>query len=104
LFSFEFQSPRRFILSGNQKDAPMKNIAVTSISGPNPLCPERMSSEARLAEIGRILAAGVIRLNAAQSSGLSPDNGDSFVDFSPRKSGARRAKRLPLGGIDEVSQ
>jgi hypothetical protein len=54
-----------------------------------------MSSEARLAEIGRILAAGVMRLNAAQSSGLSAENGDSFVDFSPRKSGDRRAKRLP---------
>jgi len=54
-----------------------------------------MSAEARLAEIGRILAAGVMRLNAAQSSGLSAEDGDSFVDFSPRKSGGRRAKRLP---------
>ena len=26
----------------------------TPISGPNPLCPERMSSEARLAEIDRV--------------------------------------------------
>jgi len=63
-----------------------------------------MSSEARLAEIGRILAAGVMRLNAAQSSGLSAENGDSFVDFSPRKSGDRRAKRIRIGGIDETSQ
>ena len=57
----------------------------TPISGPNPLCPERMSAQARLAEIGRILAAGVMRLNAAQSSGLSAETGDSFVDFLPRK-------------------
>ena len=74
------------------------------ISGPNPLCPDRMSADARLAEIGRILAAGVVRLNAKKSSGLSAQDGDSFVDFSPRKSGGRRAKRLPLGGIHEASQ
>ena len=74
------------------------------ISGPNPLCPERMSSDARLAEIGRILAAGVVRLNAVWSSDLSAEGGDSFVDFSPRKSGGRRAKRIRIGGIDEVSQ
>jgi hypothetical protein len=63
-----------------------------------------MSSEARLAEIGRILAAGVVRLNTAQSSGLSPENRDSFVDFSPRKSGGRRTKRIRIGGIHEASQ
>jgi hypothetical protein len=74
------------------------------VSGPNPLCPERLSSEARLVEIGRILAAGVMRLNAAQSSGLSSETGDSFVDFSPRKSGGRRAKRIRIGGIHEASQ
>jgi hypothetical protein len=63
-----------------------------------------MSSDARLAEIGRILAAGVVRLNAAWSSDLSAEGGDSFVDFAPRKSGGRRAKRIRIGGIDEVSQ
>lgn len=76
----------------------------TPVSGPNPLCPDRMSPDARLAEIGRILAAGVVRLNTCKSSGLSAENGDSFVDFSPRKSGGRRAKRLPLGGIHEAAQ
>ena len=74
------------------------------ISGPNPLCPDHMSADARLEEIGRILAAAVIRLTAEQSRDLSSENGDSFVDFSPRKSGGRRAKHLPLGGIDEASQ
>ena len=80
----------------------MLNDISTPVSGPNPLCPDRMSANARLAEIGRILAAGVIRLNAEQSSDLSAEDGDSFVDFSPRKSGGRRAKSLPLGGIDEA--
>jgi hypothetical protein len=63
-----------------------------------------MSSDARFAEIGRILAAGVARLNAVQSSGLSAETGDSFVDFPPRKSGVRRAKRIRIGGIHEASQ
>jgi hypothetical protein len=63
-----------------------------------------MSADARLVEIGRILAVGVIRLNAAQSNGLSAENGDSFVDFSSRKSGGRRAKRIRIGGIHEASQ
>ena len=74
------------------------------ISGPNPLCPDRMSADARLAEIGRILAVGIVRLNATKYSGLSAQNGDSFVDFSPRKSGGRRAKRIRIGGIHEASQ
>ena len=74
------------------------------ISGPNPLYPERMSADARLEEIGRILAAAVVRLNVEQSSDLSSKDGDSFVDFSPRKSGGRRAKRIRIGGIDEASQ
>ena len=74
------------------------------ISGPNPLCPDRMSAEARLAVIGRILAAGVVRLNAAQPSDLSANGGDSFVDFLPRKSGGRRAKRIRIGGIYEAKQ
>ena len=56
------------------------------------------------AEIGRILAAGVVRLNATKSSGLSAENRDSFVDFSPRKSGGCRAKRIRIGGIHEASQ
>ena len=80
----------------------MLNEFDTPVSGPNPLCPERMLADARFAEIGRILAVGVVRLNATKSSGLSAENRDSFVDFSPRKSGGRRAKRIRIGGIHEV--
>ena len=82
----------------------MLNDISTPVSGPNPLCPDKMSGRARFEELGRILAAGVVRLNAAQSSSLSAEDGDSFVDFSPRKSGGRRAKRIRIGGIDEASQ
>ena len=82
----------------------MLNDLDTPISGPNPLCPERMSADARLAEIGRILASGINRLNAAQSSVFSAPDRDSFVDFLPRKSGGRRAKRIRIGGTHEASQ
>jgi hypothetical protein len=63
-----------------------------------------MSPDARLAELGRILAAGVVRLNAGKSSSLSPADGDSSVDYPLRKSGGRRRKRIRIGGIDEASQ
>jgi hypothetical protein len=63
-----------------------------------------MSADARLTEIGRILAAGVVRLNATKSSVLSAEKRDGFVDFSPRKSGGRCAKRISIGGSHEESQ
>lgn len=74
------------------------------ISGPNPLCLERMPPEARLEEIGRILAGGLVRVLAEKSSSLSAETGDRFVDLPPRKSGGRRRKRIRIGGIDEASQ
>jgi hypothetical protein len=52
-----------------------------------PLDPNRMSPAERLAELGRILAAGLVRLNANKSSDLSADQGESFVDLSLPKSG-----------------
>ena len=72
------------------------------ISGPNPLCPERMSPEARLEEISRILAGVLARILAEKSSSLSAESGDRFVDLPPRKSGGRRRKRIRIGGIDEA--
>ena len=80
----------------------MLNDISTPVSGPNPLCPDKMSARARFEELGRILAAGAVRLNTGHSSSLSADSGDSCVDFSPRKSGGRRAKRIRIGGIDEA--
>lgn len=71
------------------------------VSGPNSLHPDRMAPEARLAEIGRILAAGVMRLVAPKSSGLSAAGGDSSVDLAVPKSGCRRRKRIRIGGPHE---
>jgi hypothetical protein len=58
-----------------------------------------MTPEARLAEVGQILAAGVVRLQAEKSSSLSAEPRESFVDFRPRKSGARRKTRIRIGGV-----
>jgi len=54
---------------------------------PNTLHPDKMSPDARLAEIGRILAAGLIRMKGAKSSSLSAKHGDSSLDLPVRASG-----------------
>jgi hypothetical protein len=47
----------------------------------------RMSAAERLDEIADILAAGLIRLRARKSSGLSAHRGESSLDFSPDQRG-----------------
>jgi len=46
-----------------------------------------MTADARVAEIGRILAAGLIRIRSAKSSALSAKPGDSSLDLPVRASG-----------------
>jgi hypothetical protein len=53
----------------------------------NPLKPELMSADERLAEICQILALGLMRLNARKSSELCRNRGESSVDFARLKSG-----------------
>ena len=53
----------------------------------NALDPDRMSAIERLAEIGEILARGLIRLRARQSRQVSDDHGDSYLDFSADQRG-----------------
>ena len=53
----------------------------------NPLKPEMMTADERLAEIAEILARGLVRLHARKSSPLSADDRDSFVDLPPHRSG-----------------
>lgn len=38
-----------------------------SLAGPNSLPPDQMSADARLAELGRIIAAGILRLREQSS-------------------------------------
>jgi len=52
-----------------------------------------MTPDERLAELGEILARGLIRLHARKSSPLSADRGDSSVDFLPDRSGHADAPR-----------
>jgi hypothetical protein len=53
----------------------------------NPLHPRHMTAAERLDEIADILAAGLVRLRARKSSGLSAHRGESSLDFSPDQSG-----------------
>lgn len=53
----------------------------------NPLDPARMSAPERLAELADILAAGLMRLRARQSTPLSAHCGDSLLDCAAQQSG-----------------
>jgi hypothetical protein len=45
------------------------------------------NSQARVAEIGEILAAGLMRALARKSSQIPPSSGETSLDISPAKSG-----------------
>jgi hypothetical protein len=66
---------------------------------PNPLPADRLSPAERLAEIAEILAAGLTRLRARQSSPLSPDRGESSLDCAGYQSGHANALKTQ-GGLD----
>jgi hypothetical protein len=51
-----------------------------------------LSAPERLAEIAEILAAGLMRLRARESSPLSRDLGESSLDFSPDQRGHARPR------------
>ena len=53
----------------------------------NALSPNRMSATERLTELASILALGLIRLRARQSSRVSGERENSFVDFTAHQSG-----------------
>jgi hypothetical protein len=48
----------------------------------NPLDPDRMTPAERLAEIGELLGAAFIRLQARKSRSLSDHSGESSLDFT----------------------
>lgn len=79
--------------------------------GLNAIHPDRLTPEERVAEVGRILAAGIRRLHAALGEGpaaklvieqSSPapqaESGDIQLDFSALKSGVGREQRSKDGG------
>ncbi len=65
----------------------------------NPLHPHHMTAEERLAEVAEILAAGLMRLRARQSSHLSADHGESSLDCVAHQSGHANALKRE-GGSD----
>jgi len=56
-----------------------------AMSSPPEQAPE--SARERIAEIGEILAAGLIRLRSRKSSSLSADDGESSLDCLGHQSG-----------------
>ena len=64
----------------------------SSFSGPNAALPHQMPADARLYELGRILAAGVLRMRE-QSSSLSAAGGDSSLGSPATKSVSRPRAR-----------
>lgn len=63
----------------------------------NGICPSTMTAEARISELGRIVAAGVLRLRE-QSSSISAHGGDSSLAISPAKSVSRPRAKARIGG------
>jgi hypothetical protein len=60
--------------------------------------PALMSADERLAEIAEILAAGLTRLHARQSSQISAHLGESSLDCAANQSG--HANVLTDGGLN----
>ena len=60
---------------------------------PNALNPERMTPAERIGEVCEILALGLIRLRARQSSQVSELTRDSSLHFPPDQSGHAKPQR-----------
>jgi len=73
----------------------MHNIS----SAPNPLSPDRMTADERLGEVGAILAAGLRRILAEQSSHLSAAGRDSSLDILALKRRVGRRKPSNRVGV-----
>ena len=69
----------------------------SSLCGPNAALPHELTAEARLSELGRILAAGVLRMRE-QSSSLSGELGDSSLAIPATKSVSRPGRKARKGG------
>jgi hypothetical protein len=63
----------------------------------NSINPKLLSADERLAEIADLLAAGLMRLRARQSSHLSRHCGESSLDCSAHQSGHAEAPETDGG-------
>ena len=64
-----------------------RKLDLVGSSGPNGIDPTRLTTGERLSELAAILAAGLVRLRARQSSKLSGNRENSCVDFTANQSG-----------------
>jgi hypothetical protein len=62
-------------------------------AGPNPTRPEHLTPKERRAEVCRLLALGLIRLRARESSEVSDAVGESSLHNSARQSGHANCNR-----------
>ena len=67
------------------------------MSAGNGICPSTMTPDARLSELGRIVAAGVLRLRE-QSSSISAASEDSSLAILPAKSVSSPRAKARNGG------
>jgi hypothetical protein len=74
----------------------LSRIQTEPMTRMNPLSPDHMSADERLAEICEMLACGLVRLEARQSSQLSGDRGESCLPISVDR--CRHAERLASEG------
>lgn len=85
-------------LSGVQRDHSLRcKHHGDRMSRENGLAPHLMSPEARLSELGRIVAAGVLRMRQ-QSSSISADDADSSLAIPATKSVSRPRAQARIGG------
>ena len=63
-------------------------------AGPNGLRPNLMTADQRFSEIAEILAAGLTRLRARQSSQISADFGESSLALSDDQSGHAHPRKV----------
>lgn len=54
---------------------------------PNPIHPDHLTAEERRAELGAILARGIIRLLHPETAAISARAGDRSLHLSPEQSG-----------------
>jgi hypothetical protein len=60
------------------------------MSGTNAFPPNKMTTEERLAEIGHILANGLVRVLGRKASQEAADGGENFVGSTANQSGHAR--------------
>lgn len=68
-----------------------------ALAGSNSLPPAQMTVDARLSELGCIVAAGILRMRE-QSSPLSAAGGDSSLAILPSRSVSRSRAKARIGG------